>query len=133
MAQQSRPEGAPRHTGLSVLVVEDEEDLRDAIRYVLSSGGCSVDTAASGAEALRHVLGREYHVVISEFHPPHINGIELARLLTRRIRSPRVIIITTFTDSETVREAYAAGASEFLAKPLSLMALSRAVTELGTS
>lgn len=126
------PEEAPKQPPLSVLVVEDEKDLRMAIRDVLSTQGCSVDAVETGSEALRHVLGHEYQVVISDIHVPKVNGIELARLLSRRVRSPRIILITANPDPETVREAYSAGASHCLAKPISLTALSRVVEELGT-
>ena len=132
MTSSPGPAGERKPAALSVLVVEDEKDLRTAIRDVLFTRGCSVDTAESGSEALRHVLGRDYQVVISDVHIPKVNGIELARLLSRRIHSPRIILLTADPDPETVREAYSAGASHCLAKPISLTALSRVVEELGS-
>lgn len=112
-----------------VPVVEDEEDLRSAIRDVLRAGGCSVDTAGSVAEALRHVLGRDYDVVISDVHLTKSDGIELARLLSRRIRSPRIILTTADPSPELILEGYGSGASQVLSKPISLTLLRRAVEE----
>jgi CheY-like chemotaxis protein len=113
----------------SVLVVDDEADLRGAIRDVLVMRGCRVDTAATGVEALRHVLAREYQVVISDIRLPKMDGFELARLLKRRVRSPRILLMTAYFDPQTVSEGYSAGAELVLSKPLSLAALVRLVEE----
>jgi CheY-like chemotaxis protein len=112
-----------------VLVVEDEKDLRAAIRDVLRAGGCAVDTAGSVAEALGHVLGRDYDVVISDIHLTRSDGIELARLLSRRIRSPRIILMTSDPAPDLILQGYGAGASQVLSKPISLTSLLRAVEE----
>jgi DNA-binding response OmpR family regulator len=125
----SVPEGLRTLDRRIVLVVEDEEDLRNAIRDILRAGGCAVDTAGSVAEALRHVLGRDYDVVISDVHLTKSNGIELARLLSRRIRSPRIILMTADPAPELVLEGYGAGASQVLSKPVSLTLLLRTVEE----
>jgi CheY-like chemotaxis protein len=120
-------------SALSVLLVEDERDLRGLIRDVLVMQGCRVDTAASGSDALKHVLDREYKVVISDIRLPKMDGLELTRLLSRRIHSPRIILMTANPDPETIRDGYAAGALHVLSKPLSLTALVRLVGELGKS
>jgi DNA-binding response OmpR family regulator len=114
----------------SILVVEDEGDLRAAIRDVLSMQGFWVDTAASGSEALRHVLSRVYQIVVSDIHLPQMDGFELTRLLRRRAQSPHVILITAYPSAETVNQAYAAGASHFMPKPIRLATLSRLVKTL---
>ena len=112
-----------------VLIVEDEVDLRGAIRDVLRSSGCAVDTAGSVPEALRCVLGRDYDVVISDIHLPKSDGLELARLLSRRVRSPRIILMTADPSPELILEGYGAGASQVLSKPVSLTLLLRVVEE----
>jgi CheY-like chemotaxis protein len=112
-----------------VLIVEDEEDLRSAIRDVLRAGGCTVDTAGSVTEALRRVLDRDYDVVISDIHLTGSDGIELARLLSRRVRSPRIILMTADPAPDLILEGYASGASQVLSKPVSLTLLRRAVEE----
>lgn len=123
------PKPTPRER--RVLVVEGEEDLRAAIRDALRSGGCAVDTASSVVEALRQVLGRDYDVVISDIRLPNTDGIELARLLSRRVRSPRIVLMTSAPDPKTVLEGYTAGATHVLPKPLSLSALLRIVSDRG--
>jgi DNA-binding response OmpR family regulator len=116
---------------LSILVVEDDEALRGSIRDVLSAQGFWVDVAASGSEALRHVLVRKYHIVISDLSVPKVDGIELARLLSRRIDSPRIILTSGNPDPGWVKVALDAGASRVVSKPLDLTSLIGVVEELG--
>jgi CheY-like chemotaxis protein len=130
MSGSANGETVSRPSAPSVLVVEDDRDLRMAMRDVLSMQGCWVDTAASAPEALRLVLSRNYQIVVSDIHLPQMDGMELARLLSRRVHSPRIILVTVFPSPETVKEAYAAGASQCMSKPISLAALYRLVKEL---
>jgi two-component system response regulator AtoC len=123
-------DGSAKKISLTVLVVEDEQELRGAIRDVLLTQGCVVGTAATGSEALRHVLGREYDVVICDIRLPKMDGLELTRLLTRRIRSPRILLMTAYPNPETVKECLSAGVAHVLAKPLSLTTLVRIVEGL---
>jgi len=131
MPENSSAASRPEKRSLRVLLVEDEADLRDAIREVLMTKGFSVDAASNGSEALRFVRGREYQVVVSDIRLPNIDGIELARLLSRRVRSPRIVLMTASSDRDTVRQGYEAGATHVLSKPFSLSSLARMVEELG--
>jgi DNA-binding response OmpR family regulator len=116
--------------GPSVLLVEDDDGLREAIRAALSSRNFRIDTARTVAEALRHVLTRTYQVVVTGLRPPDVDGLELARLLCRRIRSPRIILLSETSDPERLEEALVAGASRVFSKPLSLTVLAREVGDL---
>jgi len=136
MAEDSRRMdigGGPPGSGPSVLVVENDDKCREAIREALSSRNCRIDTAASAPEALRHVLFRTYEVVVSGPSVPRVDGLEFVRLITRRVRSPHVVLLFDTSDPEWVKEALVAGASRVLPKPLSLTALAREVEELGSS
>jgi len=68
--------------------------------------------------------------VISDIRLPKGDGLELTRLLSRRIHSPPIILITAFPSPETIRDSYAAGATRVMAKPLSLAALVELVGDL---
>lgn len=130
MPECTSAEAVSKQIPPEVLLVEDEDDLREAIRDILSAKGCRVDAAASGTEALRHVLAREYHMVISDIRLPGMNGLELTRLLSRRTQSPQIILITAFPGPDTEKEAYRAGATHFMPKPISLAGLANLVSRL---
>ncbi len=127
MSADLAPSGTPPEEPVSVLLVEDEPDLRILIRDVLESQGCRVDVAETAPEALRQVIRASYRVVISDIRLPRMDGLELARHLSRRVHSPQIILMTGEHDPEVVREGYDAGASHVLFKPFSLTALTRLV------
>jgi CheY-like chemotaxis protein len=118
---------------LSILVVDDDHTLREELRSALCSQGCWVDTAATCPEALRYVLVRNYHVVVSSLSLPGGDGLELARLLSRRVRSPRIVLLCGNADPKWVKEAFDAGASRVFPKPLSVPALAEVIGELGSA
>jgi CheY-like chemotaxis protein len=63
----------------TILVAEDEEDIREVIVDVLSNPGCQVLAAASGSEALRLMAERRVDLLVTDVAMPDINGFELAR------------------------------------------------------
>jgi CheY-like chemotaxis protein len=118
------------NAGPSVLLVEDDLELLGAIRASLRSRGCTVDAAATGSEALRCILRGGYHAVITGTSLPRIDGMELTRLLSRRVQSPCIVLLTSSSDPELLRQGYAAGATHVLSKPLSMTALARLLENL---
>ena len=132
MSDRSKAGAALAQSHFSILVVEDDPGLREDLRSALSSQGCWVDTAATSPEALRYVLVRNYHVVVSSFSLPLVDGLELTRLLSRRIQSPRIVLICGNDDPTWVKEAFDAGASRVLPKPLAAPALAELVEKLGS-
>jgi two-component system response regulator FlrC len=114
---------------VEVLVVEDDPDMCAAIRDSLELAGFSVTTAAAGNEAARLLSRGRYAVLVSDIRLPGMSGTELARRAVAQAEPPQVVLITAFPDARTVKEAYGAGASHFLAKPLSLRNLARVVDQ----
>jgi CheY-like chemotaxis protein len=132
MSDRPEARAALAQSQLSVLVVDEDQALREDLRRALCAHGCWVDTAATGSEALRYVLVRNYHVVVSSFSLPLVDGLELTRLLSRRIQSPRIVLICGNDDPTWVKEAFDAGASRVLPKPLAAPALAELVEKLGS-
>lgn len=67
-----------------VLVVDDEEDIRETLREVVEMGGCSVLTAANGADALALLERRRPCLIIVDLLMPVMNGVELLKELRAR-------------------------------------------------
>ena len=109
----------PRGAGELILVVDDEEPVREATRHVLVNGGYRVVTAANGREALTVFLGHreDVRLVITDVMMPEMGGGMLARAL--RVVAPRLKILATsgLESSGQHREFEALGATEVLPKP----------------
>lgn len=105
----------------SVLIVDDQQLVRDGLRMLLSTDPelSVAGEAGDGVEAIAQVDALRPDVVLMDLHMPRMDGIDATRhLLTRSRHRPRILVLTTFSQSETVYNALRAGASGFLLKDM---------------
>ena len=115
-------------TPASILVVDDEPDLRVLYELTLLREGHQVESAADLTEA-RALLGKAvYDVVITDMRLPDGLGLELLREITEGQRRERCIVITAYGSAENAVEALKAGAFDYLTKPVDLKQLRAAVS-----
>ena len=115
-----------------VLVVDDRQENRLALRAILGSPRYRVVEAASGDEALRRLLEDEFAVLLVDVVMPRMDGFELAAAIRARPRTASVPILfmtAEATDLELLLKGYRIGAADFLVKPL-VPAMVRAKTEV---
>ncbi len=105
---------------LSILVVDDEPSARTGLRHAIVACGHRCSTAADGDDAARLLAHAHFDVVISDWRMPRMSGIELCRELRAHEESlyTYFILVTAMNDREHRLEALAAGADEFLSKPI---------------
>ncbi|MFI0468150.1 response regulator [Saccharopolyspora sp. 5N102] len=117
---------------IRVLVADDQEAVRDALRLVLDGEPDIevVDVAANGAEAVRLAQWRRPDVVVMDLRMPHLDGIAAIRRLMGAQPAPRVLALTTFDLDEYLFGALQAGAAGFLLKDNEPDVLVAAVREL---
>lgn len=101
-----------------LLIVEDEETLRESLKRVLLKEGYEVDTAGSAESVLKLVEETAYDLVITDIILPGIDGIELLRRLKLKFPEQIVIIITAYASIETAVGALRAGAYDYVIKPI---------------
>jgi CheY-like chemotaxis protein len=115
--------------GLRVLVVEDNEDLREMMCALLASRGCAVSSAADGHGAIALARKALPQVAFVDIDLPDISGHEVARALAGQ-GGVRLVAVTGYGQPDDVRRALAAGFDRHLKKPVRLEDLERAVGEL---
>jgi DNA-binding NtrC family response regulator len=104
--------------GATVLVVDDEPDLREVFSAWLEQAGCQVLTAANGAEALQVLDARRIDALVSDIRMPVMDGIALVRAIyERKLAVPSIILVSGFGTLWPV-EALGHGVYTFLDKPL---------------
>jgi nitrogen-specific signal transduction histidine kinase/ActR/RegA family two-component response regulator len=115
---------APNPGTSLVLVVEDEETLREAIRKQLQGQGFQVLSAADGAEAMellkQHV---DVAMLITDLVMPRMGGRELVRLASRAMPQLRILVLSGYADQSLSSEDCNGCPMEFLQKPFSLRTL----------
>lgn len=110
---------------IKVLIADDQTILADGIKSVLSS--CDeisvVGIAANGEEALRLTEALQPDVVLMDIRMPVMNGVIATREIRSRFHNVKVLVLTTFDDSEYILDAINNGASGYLLKDTSSAAL----------
>jgi two-component system response regulator PilR (NtrC family) len=104
----------------SLLVVDDEPDLRTLYELTLLREGYDLDTAGTVQEALLHLKDRTYSAVITDMRLPDGSGLDVLRWLEESNRREKAIVITAYGSSENAVEALKAGAYDYLTKPVDL-------------
>jgi two-component system nitrogen regulation response regulator NtrX len=102
----------------TVLVVDDEESIRDSLRMVLEYKNHKVVEASGGAEALRRVRETPIDAVLLDIKMPEMDGLEVLSHLREQGFDMPVVIITGHGDVPTAMEATRRGAFDLLEKPL---------------
>lgn len=102
---------------VDILVVDDEEMMRELLEDVLALEGYSVATAEDGKAALVRVKECQPLLVISDIKMPRMNGFEFLKAVKDRYPHVRVIIMTGYSDDFTVKDALRLNADEYIIKP----------------
>ncbi len=108
----------PSH--FSLLVVDDEPDLRTLYELTLLREGYDIETAGTVHDALLHLKDRTYSAVITDMRLPDGTGLDVLRWLEETGRREKTIVITAYGSAENAVEALKAGAYDYLTKPVDL-------------
>ena len=104
----------------TILVVDDEERLRNLIVTFLSKLGHSSVTAIDGVDALDKIKGNKIDAVVTDVKMPNMDGITLTSKISIQYPGLPVMIMTAFEEGDTAGLAICAGARDFIKKPFSL-------------
>ena len=104
----------------SLLVVDDEPDLRTLYELTLLREGYEVDTAGSVEDAWSLLQDRTYRAVITDMRLPDGTGLDLLQRIESAGRREKAVVITAYGSAENAVEALKAGAFDYLTKPVDL-------------
>jgi len=109
----------------SIVIVEDDEDIADSIRYNLEREGYRLRLAKSGEDALGLILDRLPNLIILDLNLPHMNGFELCRRLRAEPSTARVpiLMLTARSDEADKVLGLNIGADDYITKPFSMREL----------
>src|SRR5215472_3826497 len=106
-----------------VLVVDDEPNIRELVQVALKFHGCSVSTAASGADALRQAEATGPDLIVLDVVLPDLDGFEVCRRLRAGGNEVPVIFLTARDTSSDTVTGLALGGDDYVTKPFSVEAL----------
>lgn len=115
---------------MKLLVVEDEQDLRESIAEGLRLSGYAVDTAADGAAGEDMLAAGSYDLVVLDINLPYLDGFTLLERLRAVNKEIRVIILTARTDIDDLVRGLDTGANDYLVKPFHFVELEARIRSL---
>jgi len=101
----------------SVLIVDDEKNIRLTLSQALEILEVEIETAANGEEALSKLKEREFGLILLDLKMPGMDGMEVLRQVSEIRPDIRIIIITAYGTVESAVEAMKLGAADFIQKP----------------
>lgn len=114
----------------TVLVVDDEPDMRMAMTHALSRSGFSVESASNGFEALDKFKPDRYGMVITDIKMPEMSGMEFLGKIKKISPLVPVIMVTAYGTINNAVEAMQEGAADYIIKPFSSEILETAVNKV---
>ncbi|WP_289501338.1 GAF domain-containing protein [Gloeocapsopsis sp. IPPAS B-1203] len=132
--QQTSDEDMPTLQGIKVLVVDDEEDTRDLIVFVLEEYGATVCAVASATEAIEIFTQKQTDILLSDIGMPEMDGYTLIRTLRSLPQAEgseiAAIALTAYAGETNHQQILAAGFQKHLAKPVEPEELVKAIAQL---
>ncbi len=113
--------------GATILLVEDNDTIRDAFSILLEDSGYRVVQAADGAAALRSVEADPPHLILLDLGLPDVEGLELVRLLAARADAAPIVALTGRALQTDQAACLAAGCAGYVTKPVNTEALLRLI------
>ncbi|OGC92415.1 MAG: DNA-binding response regulator [candidate division Zixibacteria bacterium RBG_16_53_22] len=119
-------------TKTNILVVEDDADILELVKYNLSREGYQVATATTGEEALKSARSKQFDLILLDLLLPGIDGLELCRIMKHdsKIAHVPIIMVTAKGEEADIVAGLELGADDYMTKPFSprvLLARVRAV------
>lgn len=100
-----------------ILIIDDEQGMREFLTIMLKKEGYDVTAASSGKEALEYISQKTYDIVLTDIKMPGIDGLDVLKTVKECAPETVVIMITAYASTETAIEAMKQGAYDYIAKP----------------
>ena len=105
----------------NILVVDDEADLCEILKFNLEHEGYTVDTAGSAEEALTLLQKRAYHLILLDIMMGGMSGFKMVELLRKEWKNDTPIVFLTAKDTENdMLTGFSVGADDYISKPFSI-------------
>jgi DNA-binding NtrC family response regulator len=113
-----------------ILIVDDQDSIREALAEALTFSGHSVIKAANGTEALALFPESQVELVISDLRMPGMNGIELLKILKNIHPDTLFVLMTAYGSVDNAVTAIKQGAEDYIMKPFDMIEMERRISRI---
>lgn len=105
-----------------ILVIDDEEDILEFVKYNLQRDGYEVFTAPNGALGLEKALEVKPHLILLDMMMPVLDGVETCKAIRKssKLRNVMVVFLSAVSSEEMQLQGYGAGADDYISKPIKM-------------
>jgi DNA-binding NtrC family response regulator len=103
-----------------ILIVDDDENIRNTMKAILEDEGYLVDTAESGGEAVQKTQKTNYNIALLDIRLPDMEGVELLKLIKEGVPRTRKIMVTGYPSMQNAIAALNKNADAYLIKPVDI-------------
>ena len=104
----------------SILAIDDEAMILDAIKIIFEDMGYSVDTTSDPVKGTEDALAKDYDLVLTDIRMPARNGAEVVEAVLQKKPGTRILVITAYPNDPLAERAIKAGAVGLLRKPFEI-------------
>ena len=108
---------------LKLLIVEDEEAIRNGLVDVFVFHGYEVDVAPDGNQGLQKALSGQYDLILLDVMLPHVDGFDICRQVREADKEQAIIMLTAKSADDEIIHGLSLGADDYVAKPFSVSQL----------
>ena len=108
-----------------ILLIDDEADILEFVKYNLERDGYEVSTASNGAEGIEVALKVKPHLILLDMMMPVLDGIETCKAIRQSpvLKNVMVVFLSAVGTEETMVQGYGAGADDYINKPIKMNVL----------
>jgi len=119
-----------RLQGMKVLLVEDDQWVRDSLRRFFANENCALMAVETGEDALEIIKDNDCDIVITDYRLPGMDGLEFLKKAQRLNARFKKILLTAYMTEAVISEAFRLGVHEFIEKPFSTEDLEEALARV---
>ena len=117
MSKVTRMDIFDRIKNMKILLVDDDEWIRDSLSLFFEAEGCNLRTFKTAEEGMEAVKQQAYDIVISDYKLPGMDGLEFLRQVKEKQPNAFEILITAYANCEILKEAEMMGVKDIIPKP----------------
>jgi DNA-binding NtrC family response regulator len=115
---------------MQLLLIEDDEWIRDSLKLFFESEGCHIVTVESAEAGLDVVKQRNFDIIITDYRLPGLSGIDFVERLSADQKGALTLLITAYRSKEVMSKAHSAGVHETIFKPFNSEDIKRSLKRL---
>jgi DNA-binding NtrC family response regulator len=103
-----------------ILVVEDDQDIRDLLVETLQRSGFEIDTAENGKQGLQQFQAHHYDLILTDIRMPVMDGLQMLKMIKKEDSKMPIVVVTAYPSVDSAVECLVKGADDYLVKPIQM-------------